>query len=456
MGRIDVYLRSIERFGAAGAVLVSGQSIKLRFPTGDRHATQVTPHDQLVMLVREVAPPAALDEIDKNRPAKFELESAGHRYAIAVAPRPGSWQVSIEAITIVSQPTERTTVAAVTRGTPAPVTKLAAVERLRGPDPSATTHRLDPNSLDRARTPDAEPSLAIERGQYDIAPVRTASGSALLDQLTSSARAAKATDLYLAAGVPACIRVDGRLSPTPIAIDGEQLSRELGIVAPPTARSAWTERGSAVFAYDDGNGRVRVTLCRDQRGPGAALRLLLGEPPALERLGLGAAVDDWLDDRGLIVIAGPSGAGKTTTLGALVRALGAKRKRVVVFEDPIELVHAGDTISQRAIGEHVASIGAGVAAAMAEGADAIAIGAVASVEAATAVVDAVAGGHLVLTTLVAPVASAAVERMLDRLPAEQRELARALVADSLLGTIGPSRTAAGQVTFEVAGRSRAS
>ena len=96
MGRIDVYLRSIERFGAAGAVLTSGQAVMLRFPTGDRHATQVTPHDQLVALVRECAPPPALDAIDKNRPTRFEIDSNAIRYAISVAPRPGAWQVTIE------------------------------------------------------------------------------------------------------------------------------------------------------------------------------------------------------------------------------------------------------------------------------------------------------------------------------------------------------------------------
>src|SRR5512143_1076466 len=96
MAKIDVYLRSIERFGAAGALLASGQSVTLKFPTGDRHATQVTPHDQLVALVREVAPQAALDQIDRARPAKFEIESNNIRYTITVAPRPNRWEVGIE------------------------------------------------------------------------------------------------------------------------------------------------------------------------------------------------------------------------------------------------------------------------------------------------------------------------------------------------------------------------
>src|SRR5262245_20910453 len=98
MAKLDVYLRSIERFGAAGAVLTSGQAVTLRFPTGDRHATQVTPHDQLVALVREIAPPAMLEQIEKSRPARFELESNGIRYSISVQSKPGAWQVAIEGV----------------------------------------------------------------------------------------------------------------------------------------------------------------------------------------------------------------------------------------------------------------------------------------------------------------------------------------------------------------------
>ena len=97
MSKLDVYLRSIEKFGAACAVLTSNQAITLRFPSGDRHATQVTPHDQLVGLVREVAPPDVLDLVDRQRPARFDYESGGARYGISVMPRAGVWQVTIEA-----------------------------------------------------------------------------------------------------------------------------------------------------------------------------------------------------------------------------------------------------------------------------------------------------------------------------------------------------------------------
>jgi len=446
MSKLDVYLRSIERFGAAGAVLTSGQPVTLRFPGGDRQATQVTPHDQLVVLVREVAPPQILDQIDQQRPARFDVVSQGTRYAIHVHPRPGAWSVVIE-------PAPATTAAA-----PA-ATAAAAATMAPRTQPRAATPIPDASPMagpTTASTSAATGDMAIERGQYDApaAPVAvTASGSTFLDQLTTTARASRATEIFLASGAAPLVRAGSELVPDDRGpIDGDQLARELGVVAPAEARAAWADNRVATFAYSDGAGRVRVTLSRDRRGPLAALRLLHGEPPPLERLGMPAEVASWLAARGLVVIAGPSGAGKTTTLAALVRALGERNKVVVTLEDPIEMVHASPSISQRALGEHVPGFAEGVASAMREGADAIVVGAVDSPDAANAVVDAIAGGHLVLTAVVAPVARVAIDRMLDLVAADRRELSRRLCSEMLLGTITPIVGRGGTRTFEVASR----
>jgi twitching motility protein PilT len=429
MAKIDAYLRSIERFGAAGAILTSGQAITLRFPQGDRHATQVTPHDQLVGIVREIAPPAALDAIDKNRPAKFEFDSGGTRYSLDVTPKPGSWQVVIAAATAGASPA------------PSAATPIAQIAR---PAPRAAT------------APAADDELAIERGQYAeaVTTVATASGSALIDGWTTAARSSRATDVLLVVGAGPVARVGGELQPIGDrgSLDAETISRELGIVAPAEARAAWTERGSATFTYSDGMGRVRATLTRDHRGPGASLRLLVGEAPQVERLGIGGGVAGWLQARGLVLVAGPSGAGKTTTIAALVRSIAEAGRRVVTFEDPIEIVHTGTPwVSQRAIGTHVPTVSDGVADAMREAADTIVVGSVTSAESASAVVAAVAGGHLVIAAITTTIAARAADRLVDLLPAERRDLGRATLENSLLGTIAPVVKGAGR-TFEVVAR----
>lgn len=428
MAKIDVYLKSIEKFGASAAILTSNQAVTMRFPQGDRHATQVTPHELLVGLVREVAPPAALEQIDKNRPAKFDMDSAGTVYTLTVTPKPGSWQVLIELGA-------------------APVAA-----------PSAAPARPMPRAATGPTASTADPGeMAIERGQYAEATPRSTSGSPLLDQLTSAARTARATDVYLATGAPPVARLVNELVPIGEgrALDAETISREIGIVAPADQRGAWTERGIGMFTYGDGVGRVRATLTRDHRGPGASLRLLVSEPPVLERLGIGREAIVWLDERGgLILVAGPSGSGKTTVLAALVRALAEKRRRVVTFEDPIEIVHATSPwVSQRAIGEHVPSVSIGVAAAMREAVDAIVLGSISTVEAATAAIDAVAAGHLVLATIAASSARHAANQLVDLLPSDRRDLARGALEHSLLGTIAPILKGSGRTYEVVAGRS---
>lgn len=436
MPKLDVYLRSIEKFGASGALLASGQAVTLRFPTGDRHATQVTPHDLLVQIVREVAPAGAVEQLEKGRPAKIEVESGGRRYALAVSPRGGLWQIAIEAAG--GSGPGALSGAGATGASPVLPPPIPS-----GPPPI-------PSGPPGASA--APPDLPLERAQYDgesravLLPTGT-----VLDHLTRAARGASASDIYLSSGTVAVHRIAGDVVPAGTGvIDGDVISRELGVMAPPEARTAWAEKGTAMFTYGDGAGRVRVTLARDHRGPSAALRILPDEPPTLVELGLGeSAVEGWLARSGLIVIAGPSGSGKTVTLAALVRALGERRRRVVTIEDPIELVHASAWISQRAVGEHVGSVSLAVGCAMNEGADAIVIGRVSSEATARGVVEAVAGGHLVMTTVVAREAGVALDRMIAHLAADQRELAHGLLFSALLGTIQPVMGKGGDRTFEI-------
>jgi twitching motility protein PilT len=424
MAKIDVYLRSIERFGASGAVLSSGQAVLLRFPTGDRNATQVTPHDQLVTMVREVAPPPVLEQIDRGKPGSFEVDAGGARFTLHVLARPNAWQVAIE---------------------PAGAAMAA---------PAASPRQARAQSQPSIEVSDEMP---IERGQYaaaHAAPAATRSGSELLDQLTSAARQARASDVILATGSGPLARVGGELQSLGDrgVLDAETIAREIGIVAPAEARAAWTDSGLAVFAYGDGAGRVRATLARDHRGPTASLRLL-AEPPALDRLGVSRDVGGWLDRRGLVLVAGASGAGKTTTLAALVRALGERRRRVITFEDPIEIVHTSPTVSQRSLREHAPGLAAGVAGAMREGAEAIVLGQIGDAEAAGAAVDAALAGHLVLAAIGCASARAAGEALVQLLAAERRDLAQSVI----VGTVGAVLTSQGRsfetVAFESPSRS---
>ncbi|HEY1547438.1 MAG TPA: ATPase, T2SS/T4P/T4SS family [Kofleriaceae bacterium] len=402
MAKLDVYLKSIERFGASGAILTSGQAVTLRFPAGDRQATQITPHDALVAIIREIAPSAALAMIDQGRPARFDYEA----FAIGVTPRPNAWQVTIDAQAAASPADE-----------PAAAGGGGVVD------------------------------LTIERGQYDSGPVRAAaapaSGSPLLDGLTSAARGMRATDIYLATDTAPMLRVGGELRASGDALDAETLSRELGQVAPAPARTAWIEHNTATFTYSDSLGRVRATLGRDQRGPSAALRLLVADPPSLERLNAPREIAGWLAQRGLVIVAGAPGSGKTTMLASMLSGLG--ERRVVSIEDAVEIVHASPRISQRAVGTHVDSVAHGVAAAMREGADAIAVDAPLAGDAAALIADAVAAGHLVIAVVASATASGAADQLAELLPTDRR----AALKRGFLGAIATVVKPGGR-TFEIA------
>lgn len=506
-------MRVIEKAGASGAMLASGQAVTLRFPTGDRRSTQITPHEQLVDLVRDVAPPLVLDQIDASRQARFELDSGAYRYAIDVHPQRGFWQVYIElapeaeAEQSYEQAAPEHLAYSESRRTPAPArvpqmtprdqqavrqtggqpvvnrdssgpVRAPRQEMSPAPQPQPRRRPSDGMPAQRPRSSDAMAAqrkpesvsgvlpapaeesqvVIIERGQYEAPKgVQTSSGSALLDLLTSNARAENASDVYLIAGHAPYMRVNGQLMATTVrsAFDPEQLSREIGIVAPVEVRTSWLERGIAGFTYSDGIGRVRVRLTRDHRGPAATFRLLPGTPPTLEELGL-YEVDNLLEDRGLIIVGGPSGSGKTTTLAAMIRALGEDRRSVVVLEDAIEIVHVSPWISQRQIGMHVPDVLSGVEAAMAEGVDAVVIGSCRDADRARAVIEAATGGHLVITTVVSPIAEVAIDRMIDKLPEAARAGARDVVSQMHLGSVAPIIGHGGERTFEVVfGRRRA-
>jgi twitching motility protein PilT len=298
--------------------------------------------------------------------------------------------------------------------------------------------------------------MTIERGQYaeGAAPIVVqASGSATLDQLTRNARTARATDIYLTAGVAPMHRVGGELVQGGAnAMDADTIARELGIVATADARAAWAETGIGTFAYGDGAGRVRVTLGRDAKGPTAALRLLPEEAPAVERLNLGKA-GEWLGGgRGMVLVVGGAGAGKTVALASLVRALADKGKRVTTIEHPIEMVHATPFVSQRAVGDHVPTARAGVAAALAEGADAIALGHVGSADAAAALVEAASSGTLVLAAVTALNAATAVERVIGYLDAGFKDLGRAALGEAMVGAVRVTVGKGGARSYETSNR----
>jgi twitching motility protein PilT len=225
------------------------------------------------------------------------------------------------------------------------------------------------------------------------------------------------------------LRVDGDVTVlddhSPVtAADLHALLSALGAPLGPT--------GSVDFGATLDGQRVRGHAFHHERGVGVALRLIRRDVPTLERLGLPADLADLIKYRsGLVLVTGPTGSGKSTTLVALVAQLERTRAaHVITLEDPIEYQHQAERclVHQREVGTHVATFADGLRAALREAPDVIVVGELRDRETIGVALSAAETGHLVLGTVHAPGAAVAIDRLIDAFPEHQQRQARTQLA----------------------------
>jgi twitching motility protein PilT len=258
-----------------------------------------------------------------------------------------------------------------------------------------------------------------------------------LAALVAEARRRNATDLHVAANRPVLVRTLGELvaldpAPRPAAEIEALVLPLLG----PTRRQQLAERGYVDLAVDvPGGGRLRANISRQQGGLKGAFRLAVAVPPSLIELGLPAAVAKVTEHhQGLIVIAGPSGHGKTTTLAALVDLLNRARPiHILTIEEPVEIVHPryAAVVSQREVGRHTLSFAAALKASLREDPDVIVIGELRDRETVEIALTAAETGHLVLATMSTPSAAKTIDRLVDMFPPDDQSQVRASLGGAL-------------------------
>ena len=241
-----------------------------------------------------------------------------------------------------------------------------------------------------------------------------------IEQLIASARAAGASDVHLVCGLPVKFRVDVRLvdaganGDAPLTHDDcERLAEELaGGDFDRIKRIGELDRADTIAGV-----RVRVNLFRQQGHVSAALRLLSDVIPTLETLGLPPAVMDFPKiQRGIVVVTGETGSGKSTTLAALIDAINHTRaENIITMEDPIEYIYTPDRsiISQREIGQDTASYHDALRAVLREDPDIILIGEMRDLDTIQTALTAAETGHFVLATLHTKSAADSIDRMVD-------------------------------------------
>lgn len=246
------------------------------------------------------------------------------------------------------------------------------------------------------------------------------------------------SDLHISAGLPPYIRVNGHLNPTEYEpLSAEQCQRLIFSMLNNTQRKNLEQNWELDCSYGvRGLARFRVNVYKDRGTYAAALRVLSSKIPSFDKLGLPNVVREMSEKpRGLILVTGPTGSGKTTTLAAMIDLINRTRaEHILTIEDPIEFVYEPikSLIHQRQVGEDTRSFANALRAALREDPDIVLVGELRDLETIQLAISAAETGHLVMGTLHTSSASQTVDRMVDVFPPEQQTQIRVQLSNSLI------------------------
>jgi twitching motility protein PilT len=258
-------------------------------------------------------------------------------------------------------------------------------------------------------------------------------------QLTKDRRA---SDLHLAAGAPPSLRIHGRL----VRLDGaaplarDEMHGLLYDVLTDEQKARFEAEHDLDFSIElTGVGRFRVNAFMQRLGEGMALRLIPEKIMTLDDIGMPPVLRDLaMKDRGLVLVTGPTGSGKSTTLAAIVDHMNNNREHhVITIEDPIEFVHRPKkcNINQREVGAHTLTFSSALRSALREDPDIILVGEMRDLETIAQAITAAETGHLVLSTLHTNNAPQTISRIVDVFPPHQQEQVRVQLAEALLAVL---------------------
>ncbi len=328
------------------------------------------------------------------------------------------------------------------------------------PTDAGLSARIRPSADDEAISTEETPPPGTGKGMPRFDPSRVRSGAPEVEAYLVLAAEAGASDLHLSAGASPALRLDSEL----IGIEGagplppEDAARLITQLIPERRRDVVEAGSRAVFAHEiPGVARFRCHVFADRKGAGAAVRVVPSAIPSAQDLGLPKAVLDLCSlSRGLVLVTGPAGSGRSTTLAALVDHVNRTRAaHVVTVENPVEFVHAnlGGLVRQHEVEARDGDFERALRDALLEDPDVLLVGEIRNHETLAVALEAAETGPLVLAALHAPTAAAAVSRTIDRFPSDRQAQARVSLSESLRGVLSQTlvrRKGGGRVAaFEV-------
>ena len=421
MARLDKLIQVMHEQRAEALTLSVGKPAALMQNGAVRHLTREPLSDaQIQALVREIASPETAAQLGSPQPLAF-------------AYRAPSGEVHVELKSGANG-------AALLRPTGAPKERAAAAA---GPTPQAV-------SMGGQVPPVREAAdLAAARGSLDE----------LFRLLVSSG----ASDLHLRTGEPPMLRQHGELARQSLpALTADRLDTMLVSIMTAKEIGEFREGGDTDWAYEiEGLARFRCNAGRDRFGPMAVFRVIPNQIRTADEMGLSREVQNLCYlTKGLVVVTGPTGSGKSTTLAGLVDLINRTRTdHIITIEDPIEFVHPSKKclVTQRQVGLHTRSFKHALRAALREDPDIILVGEMRDLETVSIAIETAETGHLVFGTLHTTTAASTIDRIIDQFPPDRQAQVRVMLSESLRGVIaqtlckkiGGGRVAAREVLLTI-------
>ncbi len=263
-----------------------------------------------------------------------------------------------------------------------------------------------------------------------------------IDELLQLAIGQQATDLHLVAHKPPMFRIHGELIPSGLpACDPQELAQAIGAILSPRHKAIFDEKKELDFSYHcSKEHQFRVNVHSEKGNVAATIRITSGMVKTCEELGLPAVVKDFAKRRkGLFIVSGTAGSGKSTTMTYLIDLINNERKsKIITIEDPIEFIHESkqSLIIQREVGTDTDSFAQALKYALRQDPDVVVVGEMRDLESITMALTTAETGHLVFTTLHASDTIESLNRIIDVCPVGKQDQIRLQLAENLIGVIG--------------------
>jgi len=394
-----------------------------RQPLTDQH---------IYALLVEVAPSESADHIDQMTETEFEYIADRGMVRVRIVPDMGRLTAMVARV-------ENSAATQSPAAGPAPAAQRAPAGA--GATAPAAPPPRPPKPSAIAAAPMVEAPAPTAAGTVDFAAPQYKGAERALGELLKKLVQSASSDLHLRVGEPPIFRTHGEMKrqATP-PISTAQLELMLLAVMPERNRGEWKETGDSDFAYEiAGLARFRVNAARDRKGPIAVFRVIPAQVVTAEQLGISKEVQQLCYlTKGLVLVTGPTGSGKSTTLCALVDLINRTRTdHIITIEDPIEFVHENKkcVITQRQVGVHTDSFKRALRSALREDPDIVLVGEMRDLETIAIAIETAETGHLVFGTLHTTTAASTVDRIIDQFPADRQSQIRVMLSESLKGVI---------------------